>query len=73
VLDLDSGVHLQEVEAAVAVEEELAGAGVHVAGGAGGGDRGLPHPAPQLGGDRHAGRLLHHLLVPALERALPLT
>ena len=33
-LDLEARVHLEEVELAVAVEEELAGAGVHVAGGA---------------------------------------
>ena len=72
VLDLQAGVHLQEVEVAVAVEQELAGAGVAVADGGGGLDRGLAHAAAQLGADHGRGRLLDHLLMPALEGALAL-
>ena len=44
-LDLEARVHLEEVELAVAVEEELAGAGIHVAGRLRGAHRGLAHRA----------------------------
>ena len=44
VLDLEAGVHLEERELAVAVEQELDGAGADVADGARRGDRGLAHP-----------------------------
>ena len=73
VLDLEAGVHLEEVElAGVVVEQELHGAGVGVADVAGevdgrGGDRGA-----LLVGERRRGRLLEHLLVPALGRAVAL-
>ncbi len=72
VLDLDAGVHLHEVEAAVVVEQELHGAGVLVAGGASQLDRRLAHPRPQLVVERRRRRLLDQLLVPPLDRALAL-
>ena len=71
-LDLEARVHLEEVELAVAVEQELARAGVHVAGGLRGAHRRLAHRAPQLRRHGDARRLLDHLLVAALHRALAL-
>ena len=73
VLDLQAGVHLQEVElAGGVVEQELDGAGPRVADLAGQGHRGLVQP--RAGGvvDGGRGRLLQHLLVPALGRAVAL-
>ena len=73
VLDLDARVHLHEVEAAVAVEQELDRAGVLVA------DRrgrartaASPISLAQLRRQRRRRRLLDQLLVPALDRALAL-
>ena len=70
-LDLQPGVHLHEVEG-VALGDELDRARALVADRAGGVAGGLAHGGAALG--RHAGRrrLLHHLLVPALDRAVAL-
>ena len=70
-LDLDSAVQLEEVEVA-AVEHELDRAGAPVADRPAERDRGLAHPLPQLAVERRGGRLLEHLLVAALDRALAL-
>ena len=70
-LDLDAAVQLEEVEVA-AVQHELDGAGAPVADRAAEGDRGLAHPRPQLAVEGGGGRLLEHLLVAALDRALAL-
>ena len=51
VLDLHARVHLHEVEAAVAVEQELDGAGALVVRRHGGGHGGFAHLPPQLGRD----------------------
>src|SRR5687767_12039755 len=72
-LDLETRVHLEEVERAVAIEQELAGTGINVSGRLCGRDRGLTHATPQFGSHRNAWRLLDHLLVPALDRTFPLT
>ena len=48
VLDLQAGVHLEEPERAVGVEQELDRAGADVADGPGGGDGGVRHPSPQV-------------------------
>src|SRR5713226_3712989 len=72
VLDLEPRVHLEEVGAPRGVHEELEGPGVHVA------DRLRPRDGgarePLLHGGRQARRrrLLHELLVTALDRALAL-
>src|SRR4029077_4437780 len=52
-LDLDASVHLQEIEAARLIEQELAGAGVDVTGGARHPYRALSHFGSKLGRDRH--------------------
>ena len=70
-LDLDAAVQLEEEEVA-AVEHELGGARAAVADRAGERDRGLAHRAAQLGVERGGGRLLEHLLVAPLDRALAL-
>jgi hypothetical protein len=73
VLDLEAGVHLQEVGLArVGVEQELDGAGVDVADLPGQRHRRPGDLAAHLGGDRRGRRLLDHLLVPALGRAVAL-
>ena len=72
VLDLHARVHLEEVEVIVAVDQELAGAGAHVVHGASRRDRRSAHPLAQLVRDAVARRLLDHLLVTALDRALAL-
>ena len=71
VLDLDAAVQLEEVEVAP-VEHELDGAGAAVADRAAERDRGLAHPRSKLAVERGGGRLLEHLLVAALDRALAL-
>jgi hypothetical protein len=73
VLDLEACVHLHEVELVrVAVENELDRAGADILDGARGVDGRRAHLVAQLG--RHAGRrrLLDHLLVAALHRAVAL-
>ncbi len=71
-LDLKPGIHLEEIELAFCIEQELAGPGVHIARGPRGAHRGLSHPAAQFGCYGDAWRLLDHLLVPPLHRAFPL-
>ena len=72
VLDLNAGVHLDEIVVAVAVDEELHRAGVDIADGLGD----LHGVSVQLLADAlgHAprGRKLHDLLVAALQRAVTL-
>ena len=72
VLDLNAGVHLDEIMVAVAVDEELHRAGVDIADGLGN----LHGVGVQLLADAlgHAprGRKLHDLLVAALQRAVAL-
>src|ERR1044072_3583767 len=71
-LDLDSPVQLQKIKVAV-VEQELDGPEAPVADLAGEGDRGGAHAVAQLRVERGGGRLLEHLLMAALDRALPLS
>ena len=71
VLDLDAGVHLDEVELAVLVEE-LHGAGAAVADRAAGLDAALAHEAALAHGDARSRGLLDHLLVAALHGAVAL-
>ena len=70
VLDLEASVHLEEGDGAVDPDEELAGAGAHVAGFAedrlGGGDQ----LGVLLGREERRGRLLDELLVTTLQRAV---
>jgi hypothetical protein len=54
VLDLQAGVHLEEVELAAGVEHELDGAGADVVDRPGGGDGGGAHAGAQLRGRRRA-------------------
>ena len=70
-LDLDAGVHLDEVELAVLVEE-LERAGAAVADRAAGLDAALAHDAPLARGDAGRRRFLDHLLVAALHGAVAL-
>ena len=73
VLDLEPGVHLQEVEVAGgAVEQELHGAGVGVADLARELDGRAGEAASEVGVDGRAGCLLEHLLVAPLRRAVAL-
>ena len=71
VLDLESGVHLQEEELAVLVEE-LDGARVHVAAGLGDLDRRFAHGATHVVGEVRRRGLLDEFLVTALGRAVAL-
>ena len=71
VLDLEAGVHLEEEELAVLVEE-LDGAGVDVAARLGDLDRGLAHGLADLVGEVRRRALLDQLLVAALGRAVAL-
>ena len=72
VLDLEPGVDLQEGEAPVGEDEELDGAGVHVADGARRRHRGGAQLGAPLGSDDRRRALLDDLLVAALDRALAL-
>ena len=71
-LDLQAGVHLQEVEGAVGAQQELDRAGAAIADGAGGRDGGGTHAPAQVGRHGGRGRFLDHLLVAALHRAVAL-
>ena len=70
VLDLQTGVHLEEGRPAAVVDEEFAGAGIHVADRMGEHQRRVAQTSPQLGIDAGRWRLLQHLLVPPLDRAV---
>ena len=70
-LDLDSGVHLEEVELALGVEKELDRAGADVVHGFGGAHRGLAHAPAEVRVDDRRGRFLDDFLVASLKRALP--
>jgi hypothetical protein len=75
VLDLQPCVHLEKIERRLAtgfVEQELHRAGISVTARARRGDCGVAHRDPQLRSERRRRTLLDHLLVPSLERALPL-
>jgi hypothetical protein len=72
VLHLEAGVHLQEVEVAVLVHQELDGPGADVADGASRGDRHLAHAGAHRLVDHRRGGLLDDLLVAALHRAVAL-
>ena len=72
VLDLQARVHLEEVEAAVGAEQELARAGADVVDRARRRDRRRAHLRAQLGRHHRRRRLLDHLLVAALDRAVAL-
>ena len=71
-LDLDPGVHLDEVELLVPVHQELHRARRHVVDRVGHREGRFVEPGPRLGRERRRGRLLEELLVPALHRAVPL-
>jgi hypothetical protein len=71
VLDLQAGVHLQEVKL-LAFNEELDRSGVDVAGFVCQAHRGVAHLLPQVFREGGRGGLLDYLLVPPLNRALPL-
>ncbi len=70
VLDLQPGVHLEEVEVALGVDQELDRAGPFVVGGFGHGDRGLAERLALPAREDTGGRLLDELLVAALNRAV---
>ena len=72
VLDLDTGVHLDEHVAAVGCDEELDGARVQVTDGSGEGHAVGPQPLPHALAEVRRRSDLDHLLVPALDGAVPL-
>ena len=72
VLHLNPGVHLNEVVVAVPVHQELHRARVDIAHVAGHLHRVGVEPVPDLLGHAPGGGVLHHLLVPPLEGAVPL-
>src|SRR5919197_197782 len=72
VLDLEPGVHLEEGEAAVLVDDALHGSRVDVARLLGERHRRLADPGPELRVDDGRGGLLDQLLMSTLHRAVPL-
>jgi len=73
VLDLDAGVHFEEVEFAVAVEQEFDGAGVRVMHGAREANGGFAHAVAQFLADAKGRRFFDDLLVAALDGAVAFT
>ncbi|GFM98664.1 hypothetical protein Sfulv_34750 [Streptomyces fulvorobeus] len=71
VFDLEAGVHLQEVRMASGRYEELDGARPQIADSPRGGGGGFVQPGPERVVESGRGGLLDHLLVAALERAVP--
>ena len=72
VLDLQPGVHFQEEEAPVPIQEELHRPRTPVAASGHQPERRLPHPRAEILRDSESGRPLHELLPAALDRTLPL-
>ena len=72
VLDLKPGVHLDEVEPIVLVDEELDGSGARVPDRLRQRDRRLRHRLTRRGVERRRGRLLDQLLAAPLKRTLAL-
>jgi hypothetical protein len=72
VLDLEPGVHLEECGFAAAVDQELAGPRAHVADRSRQGQGRSPEPGAEGGIDAGRRRLLEHLLVASLDRAVAL-
>ena len=70
--DLDAGVHLDEVEIARGVDDELDRAGVGVVGGADQPDGRVAHRRAGCGIEPRGGALLDQFLVPPLHRAIAL-
>src|SRR5260370_12701640 len=70
-LDLKARVHFHEIEG-VALGDELDGTRADIADRAGRGDCDIAHPAPLRVTQARRGCLLDHLLMPALDRAVPL-
>ena len=70
--DLQPGVHLEEVEGAAVVDEELARAGAHVAGRRGDLERVRGHARPDIGPEARRRRLLEDLLMSSLDAAVAL-
>src|SRR5438105_10588613 len=71
-LHLEPGVHLEKVEAALRVHQELERARIDVSDGARARDRGVRQPALGLRLEVRRRRLLHELLMTPLDRALAL-
>src|SRR3954469_13035992 len=72
VLDLDAGIHLEEKEVALVVEEKLERPGVRVLHRARCIDDGAAEFAAHFFGDRHRRSFLEQLLMASLNRALAL-
>ena len=72
VLDLQAGVHLEEVERPVGGQQELHGPGAAIADGTRGSDRGGTHAGAQIGVHSRRGCFLDHLLVAPLHRTVAL-
>ena len=70
VLYLQAGVHFQEVEIAVFVNQELHGTGAFVTAGQGRFDGGFAHGFAQFRSNEGRGRFFHDFLVPALDGAV---
>ena len=71
-LHLEAGVHLEEIEVALLIDDELDGAGGMVAHRVGEAHRLGTHGRPRLLVEEGGRGLLDHLLVPALDRAFAL-
>src|SRR5215469_6306066 len=65
-------IHLEKVEVLLLVHQELDRSRVGVGGGLRHAHRDLAHLTPHLGGDYGRRRFFNDLLMPALQRALPL-
>lgn len=70
-LHLQTAIHLHEVEAAIRIEQEFHRARTHIARGRGPAHRSRTDLLDELRGQSGRGRLLHQLLVPSLQRAVP--
>jgi len=68
-LDLQTGVHLEEIEILFVIDEELDRAGVGVGRGLRDADRNFAHAAAHVGIDDWRRRFFEHLLMAALQRA----
>ncbi len=73
VLDLEPGVHLEEVVLTVGIQEKLDGRGIVEIDGPCDATGAVEESVPRLLVDRRRGGLLNELLVPPLDTAVPLT
>src|SRR5258708_19777078 len=70
--DLETGIHLHEIEPCILIDEEFDGAGADIAYGSGGGDCSFSQRSAQFWSQPGCRSLLNDLFITALDRTISL-